>query len=154
MTLQGHRPETIRAKHERMSCLVGVWPVGAELAFALVVVIIMSSVDVLVLGATGFTGRLITKYLAAHPERSTFRVGITVRTKAKGDALLAALSLATDAVTVIELDVTDTRLLEATISRAKVVLNTVGPFWKHGTPVITSVPLLSKLRSLTRALPS
>lgn len=107
----------------------------------------MDDVDVLVLGATGFTGKLITKYLASHPEKSSFKLGISVRTKAKGDALLAQLALAPDSVTIIELDVADSTLLNASIARTKVIINTVGPFWKYSTPVITFVASASLLFS-------
>ncbi|KZV89417.1 hypothetical protein EXIGLDRAFT_771765 [Exidia glandulosa HHB12029] len=96
----------------------------------------MSDVDILVLGATGFTGKLIVKYLSSHPEKSTFRLGVTVRSKIKGDALLAQLGLAEDSVTVRELDVADSTVVEAAVARTKVIINTVGPFWKHSTPVI------------------
>ncbi|KZV96731.1 saccharopine dehydrogenase [Exidia glandulosa HHB12029] len=104
----------------------------------------MADVDILVLGATGFTGKLVTKYLASHPEKSSFKLGISVRTKAKGAALLAQLALAPDSVTIIELDVTDSTLLNASIARTKVIINTVGPFWKYSTPVITACARLGK----------
>ncbi|KZV92631.1 hypothetical protein EXIGLDRAFT_740293 [Exidia glandulosa HHB12029] len=96
----------------------------------------MGDVDILLLGATGFTGKLITKYLASHPEKSRFKLGISVRTKAKGDALLAQLAFAPDSVTIVEVDVADSAVLDACIARTKVVINTVGPFWKYSTPVI------------------
>ncbi|KAI6099936.1 hypothetical protein EDD16DRAFT_1657074 [Pisolithus croceorrhizus] len=37
--------------------------------------------DILLLGATGYTGRLITRYLAAHPQRETFTFGIAARSE-------------------------------------------------------------------------
>jgi len=95
-----------------------------------------SSFDILLLGATGFCGRLCTQYLASHPQRSTaFRLAIAARSKAKLAELVSELGL-DDTVQVIQVDVTNFNELEAVVKRTKVVINTVGPFWRWGTPVV------------------
>ncbi|TDL16443.1 NAD-P-binding protein [Rickenella mellea] len=93
--------------------------------------------DILVLGATGYTGRLITRYLRTHPSRSMFSFSIGGRSKPK---LLAVLSeLHPDSggdVEVVEVDVTDDASVERAVRAFKVVINAVGPFWTYGTGVV------------------
>ncbi|EJD47006.1 saccharopine dehydrogenase [Auricularia subglabra TFB-10046 SS5] len=96
----------------------------------------MSSFDVLVLGATGYTGKLVTRYLASHPERGRFSWGIGARSRARAEALLSSLSISKDDVTLVELDVTNEAQVNEAIARTKVVINTAGPFYRLGTPVI------------------
>ena len=42
-------------------------------------------------GLTGFTGRLITRYLYDHPQRALFNFALGVRNKSKGEELNADL---------------------------------------------------------------
>ncbi|KAH8827838.1 Saccharopine dehydrogenase-domain-containing protein [Flagelloscypha sp. PMI_526] len=95
-------------------------------------------VDILVLGATGFTGVLITRYLLVHPERSKFTFGIAGRSKEKLDALLASLSKTEKDIPVVVVDVLKPEEIEAAVIQARVVINTVGPFWRWGTNVVKS----------------
>ncbi|KAL0957916.1 hypothetical protein HGRIS_000097 [Hohenbuehelia grisea] len=129
----------------------------------------MSTYDILVLGATGFTGKLVSQYLFTHPqfvaspsarERSssekTFTFAIGARSSKRledvavslkepslytedstepypsSDRLEAALS----AIPRVIVDVTDPESLDAAVRHAKVVINTVGPYWRWGTPVV------------------
>ncbi|KAJ6631388.1 Saccharopine dehydrogenase-domain-containing protein [Mycena sp. CBHHK59/15] len=91
--------------------------------------------DVLVLGATGFTGRLITQYLCTHRERASFTLTLAARNKARLDALVADCELGSG-VTLLVVDVTRAEQVEDAVRSARVVLNTVGPFWTWGTPVV------------------
>ncbi|CAL1711640.1 unnamed protein product [Somion occarium] len=91
--------------------------------------------DLLVLGATGFTGRLITEHLYSHPERSSFTLGLAGRSRTKLTQLKQSLGL-DDSVKLFEVDVTNNDQLEQVVKSAKVVINTIGPFSKWGTPVI------------------
>lgn len=86
-------------------------------------------------GFAGFTGRLITQYLYNHPQQSTFTFAIGVRSKAKADTLRQSLGL-DDSVPFVELDVASYAQVEAAVKGAKVVINTVGPFWLWGTNVV------------------
>ena len=94
-------------------------------------------VDILVLGATGHTGRVITEYLYKHPQRSSpgFTFAIGARSKAKLDVLVKNLELDGDVQTWI-VDVTNEEDIETAVRQARVVLNTVGPFWKWGNAVV------------------
>ncbi|KAJ7672071.1 Saccharopine dehydrogenase-domain-containing protein [Mycena rosella] len=90
---------------------------------------------VLLLGATGFTGRLIAKYLSTHPEGSAFTLALGARSKGRLDALASDLGLGS-AVQLHVVDVTRAEQIEAAVKGAAVVINTVGPFWTWGTPVV------------------
>ncbi|KAJ7721479.1 Saccharopine dehydrogenase-domain-containing protein [Mycena metata] len=90
---------------------------------------------VLVLGATGFTGKLITKYLAGHRDSAAFTLALGARSKARLDELVTSLDLGT-AVQLHVVDVTSPAELDEVVASVTVVINTVGPFWTWGTPVV------------------
>ncbi|KAJ6578916.1 Saccharopine dehydrogenase-domain-containing protein [Mycena vulgaris] len=90
---------------------------------------------VLLLGATGFTGRLITKYLSNHQDSSSFTLALGARSKSRLDDLVSKLGLGS-AVQLHVVDVTRPEQIEAAVASATVVINTVGPFWTWGTPVV------------------
>ncbi|KAF8886011.1 hypothetical protein BD779DRAFT_1532051 [Infundibulicybe gibba] len=69
--------------------------------------------SVLVLGATGFTGRLITRYLSTHRNLD--------------------LGKSVERITV---DVTRYKEVERAVRGKGVVINAVGPYWKWGTLVV------------------
>jgi len=91
--------------------------------------------DIILLGATGFTGRLIARYLVTHPQRGRFTWAIAARSRSKLKALDEELALSPD-VELVELDVTNETDVERVVKTARVVINTVGPFHRYGTPVI------------------
>lgn len=92
--------------------------------------------DVIVFGATGFTGRLVAEYLNA-----TYGVGGTVRWAMAGRSAtkLAEVrdALAIDkALPLLVADANDTEALAALVKQARVVLTTVGPYQLYGEPLI------------------
>lgn len=91
--------------------------------------------DIILLGATGFTGRLVVRYLAAHPQRGRFTWAVAARSPAKLEALTKELKLSPDVGLVI-LDVTNEKDVQRVVKTARVVINTVGPFHLYGTPVV------------------
>jgi len=97
----------------------------------------MSQTDIVVLGATGFTGRLITRYLAAHPQfkQGLFSFSIAARSQSKLHTLVQELSLS-PSINTIQIDVTDDIEVEKVVKGARVVINTVGPYWVWGSPVV------------------
>ncbi|KAI0828046.1 Saccharopine dehydrogenase-domain-containing protein [Trametes gibbosa] len=99
--------------------------------------------DILVLGATGFTGRLITQYLFSHPQRTSFSFAIGVRSRSKGESLRQSLGL-DDSVHLVQLDVTDYAQVEAAVKDSKVVINAVGPYWLWGTNVVRACAVHGK----------
>ncbi|MFD2763465.1 saccharopine dehydrogenase family protein [Micromonospora eburnea] len=96
--------------------------------------------DLVLLGATGFTGSLTAEYLARHAPvglrwalagRNPDRLA-GVRDRLVGiDAGLTELPLLTA-------DVTDTASLRAVAEHTRVVATTVGPYVRHGEPVVAA----------------
>ncbi|KAH8827381.1 Saccharopine dehydrogenase-domain-containing protein [Flagelloscypha sp. PMI_526] len=98
-----------------------------------------AQVDILVLGSTGLTGRLITRYLLQHPESQTFRLGISGRDLGKVEKMLGGLGI--DIPTrpeVFLVDVTKQGDVDNAVAKAKVVINTCGPYWDFGRPVVAA----------------
>ncbi|KAF9462382.1 Saccharopine dehydrogenase-domain-containing protein [Collybia nuda] len=93
--------------------------------------------DIVVLGATGFTGRLITRYLALHPQhtRGLFSFAVAARSQSRLHELVQDLSLPPQ-INTIRVDVTNDAEVESVVKSARVVINTVGPYWRWGTPVV------------------
>ena len=93
--------------------------------------------DVVVLGATGYTGRLITRYLASHPQflAGHFSFSLAGRSQPKLQTLVQELSLPPK-INIIQLDVTDYNAVDSVVKTATVIINTVGPYWTWGTPVV------------------
>ncbi|KXN89437.1 hypothetical protein AN958_05599 [Leucoagaricus sp. SymC.cos] len=95
--------------------------------------------DLLVLGATGFTGRLITRYLSVHPQRNGFTFAVGARSSAKLQTLLEDLNLEDDAsIGKVQVDVTKPEDVEKAVKSTRVIINTVGPYWRWGTPVVAA----------------
>ena len=88
----------------------------------------------------GFTGQLITQYLASHRERSSFTLGIAARSQAKLVEIKRKLQL-DDSVREFTVDVTRFEQVDHIVQQVKVVVNAVGPFWRWGTPVVRCVVL-------------
>lgn len=92
-------------------------------------------VDILLLGATGYTGRLITKYLANHPQKAHFSLALGARTASKLRTVAEECGLQ-NSVKLISVDVTNPEDVENAVKQTRVVINTVGPYWTWGTPVV------------------
>jgi short subunit dehydrogenase-like uncharacterized protein len=91
--------------------------------------------DVVVYGATGFTGRLVAEHmLAVHGLGKGTSWAIAGRSKAKLDALKAELN-APD-IPVIIADASNPASIEAMAKAAKVVITTVGPYQLYGEPLV------------------
>ncbi|KAL5512462.1 hypothetical protein ACEPAG_3115 [Sanghuangporus baumii] len=98
-------------------------------------------VDVLVVGATGYTGNLIIRYLTVHRERDSFKLGIAARSKSKLDRLVSELDLSN--VPSFTVDVINDDSIKALFdeARPRVVLSTVGPYIKWGKPLARACAL-------------
>ena len=83
----------------------------------------------------GYTGRLVTRYLYAHPQRSSFTFGIGGRSDSKLKALRNEVNL-DDSVESVLVDVMISDQVERAVQCAKVIINTVGPFWKYSAVVV------------------
>jgi short subunit dehydrogenase-like uncharacterized protein len=96
--------------------------------------------DVVVFGATGFTGALTAEYLARHAPVQT-RWGLAGRSRAKLEAArgrLAAINPATADLPLLEADVGDAASIRAIAESTKVVITTVGPYILYGEPLVAA----------------
>ncbi len=90
--------------------------------------------DVVVFGATGVTGRRVAAYLAERAAETGARWAAAGRDAAKLRRVLDGVGIA--AAETIVADVGDPDSLAQMASRARVVLNLVGPYTLFGRPVI------------------
>ena len=93
----------------------------------------------------GFTGKYVAEYLHSHPQRSgpnPFTFAIAGRSKKKLEDVKKELKLSHQ-VGLLVVDVGDYASVEAAVTQTRVVVNTVGPFWKHADNVVRCVRFLS-----------
>lgn len=88
--------------------------------------------DLILFGATGFTGQLVADYLAKQPQDS-LNWAIAGRNAQKLAQVKATLP---DGVGVISADSADLTALQAMTAQTKVIISTVGPFIKYGVPLV------------------
>ncbi|MGL5819613.1 MAG: saccharopine dehydrogenase NADP-binding domain-containing protein, partial [Phycicoccus sp.] len=87
--------------------------------------------DIVLVGATGFVGRLTARHLAEHAP-SGVRVALAGRSRARLDALVATLPGAASAWPVLVVDTLDDTAVAELAARTRVVATTVGPYAKYG----------------------
>ncbi|MFF5178153.1 saccharopine dehydrogenase family protein [Micromonospora sp. NPDC000316] len=96
--------------------------------------------DVVLFGATGFTGGLTAEYLARHAPAG-LRWALAGRNRDRLDAVRTRLTDIDPALADLALltaDVTDADSLRAVAQSARVVASTVGPFIHHGEPLVAA----------------
>ena len=96
--------------------------------------------DVVLFGATGFTGALTAEYLAANAPNGC-RWAVAGRSTAKLEALrsrLAGINPACAGLELLRADVTDPTSLRALAARSRVVVSTVGPYLAFGEPLVAA----------------
>jgi len=89
--------------------------------------------DVVLLGATGFTGGLTAAYLAEHADGA--RWALAGRSKEKLEQVRDRLGVD---VPLVVADATDRGSLADLAEQAKVVATTVGPYLQHGEPLVAA----------------
>ena len=94
--------------------------------------------DIVLLGATGFTGRLTAEYLARHipPELSWAVAGRDIGRLEQLGSQLAFLIPDRGRPGIVQADIDDPLSLQAMASSARLVASTVGPFMEYGEPVV------------------
>lgn len=94
--------------------------------------------DVVVFGATGFTGGLVAEYLAQASARDTFRWALAGRNAGKLEAVRQRLAGVPGAVLpdLLTADVEDAASLAALATATTTVITTVGPYALHGEPLL------------------
>jgi short subunit dehydrogenase-like uncharacterized protein len=91
--------------------------------------------DVVVLGATGYVGRLVAGYLADHAPDSA-RIGLAGRSRERLANIRARLGAAAASWPLLAADVTDPASLAALARAAGVVATTAGPYRPHGLALV------------------
>ena len=91
--------------------------------------------DVVVYGATGFTGRLVAEYLVTNARGA--RWAMAGRSAAKLAEVRDAIGAPTD-TTLIVADADEPASLAAMVARTKVVLTTVGPYQLYGNALVAA----------------
>ncbi|HET8657546.1 MAG TPA: saccharopine dehydrogenase NADP-binding domain-containing protein [Micromonosporaceae bacterium] len=91
--------------------------------------------DVVVFGATGFVGRLVAQYLAGHAPPGV-RIGLAGRSGQRLASLRAQLGGAAGSWPLLVVDAADTGSLAKLAGSARVVATTVGPYLRHGLPLV------------------
>ncbi|MDQ3609769.1 MAG: saccharopine dehydrogenase NADP-binding domain-containing protein [Actinomycetota bacterium] len=90
--------------------------------------------DLVLLGATGFTGALTAQQLARHADKGT-RWALAGRSQGKLEALRDRLGVD---VPLLHADVTDEGSLRDLAASTRVVTTTVGPYIRHGAPLVAA----------------
>ncbi|GAB49281.1 saccharopine dehydrogenase family protein [Mobilicoccus pelagius] len=91
--------------------------------------------DVVVFGATGFVGRLIAAHLARHAPEDV-RVGLGGRSEDRLKQVRSELPARAADWPLVVADSADLESLRAMAGRTRVVLTTVGPYARHGMPLV------------------
>lgn len=91
--------------------------------------------DIILIGATGFTGKRAANYLFDHAPEN-FKWGIAARNPEKISIVADKFSISTDRCFIV--DTTDKGQVESVVGQAKVVITTVGPFSLYGEEVIAA----------------
>ena len=94
--------------------------------------------DIVLFGATGFTGGLTAEYLARNAP-DTLRWALAGRSTAKLEAVrerLAKIDPRFSELPLLEADVKDSASMDAVAQSARVVITTVGPYALYGAPLV------------------
>lgn len=93
--------------------------------------------DIVVYGATGFTGRLVAEYLARHYGQEGPRWAMAGRSAAKLAEVRDLISAPRNTPLIVA-DAGDPASLAAMAGQARVVVTTVGPYQLYGEPVLAA----------------
>lgn len=91
--------------------------------------------DIVLFGATGFTGALTADYIARHAGPS-LRWALAGRNRARLEAVRERIGL--PELPLLHADATDPASLVEIAGQARVVATTVGPFVSHGEPLVAA----------------
>jgi short subunit dehydrogenase-like uncharacterized protein len=91
--------------------------------------------DVIIYGASGFTGRLVAEYLNKEYGGSDLRWAMAGRSADKLEAVRRDMGIAGD-IPLITADASDDASLAAMAAQTKAVITTVGPYQNYGEPLV------------------
>jgi short subunit dehydrogenase-like uncharacterized protein len=97
-----------------------------------------SKFDIVVYGATGFTGRLVAEYLAAHYKGDTnLKWAMAGRSRDKLASVRDAIGAPLDTPLIVA-DASDVASLQAMVDQTKSVITTVGPYLLYGNELVAA----------------
>jgi short subunit dehydrogenase-like uncharacterized protein len=97
-----------------------------------------SKFDIVVYGATGFTGQLVAEYLAAHyPGKADPKWAMAGRSLEKLALVRDAIGAPADTA-LIQADASDPGSLKAMVDQTRSVLSTVGPYQLYGSELVAA----------------
>src|SRR5229473_7279816 len=97
-----------------------------------------SKFDIVVYGATGFTGQLVAEYLAAHYRGgSDLKWAMAGRSLDKLASVRDAIGAAADTPLIVA-DAGDPASLKAMVDQTKSVVSTVGPYQLYGSELVAA----------------
>jgi short subunit dehydrogenase-like uncharacterized protein len=97
-----------------------------------------SKFDIVVYGATGFTGQLVAEYLAAHyAGKSDPKWAMAGRSPEKLASVRDSIGAPAD-TTLIQADASDPASLRAMIDQTNAVVSTVGPYQLYGSELVAA----------------
>lgn len=91
--------------------------------------------DIVLFGATGFVGRLVAGHLAEHAPDGT-RVALAARSQERLETLRAGLGPRASGWPLVVADATDEEAMGALAASTRVVVTTVGPYYRYGMPLL------------------
>lgn len=97
----------------------------------------IQEVDILLVGAAGFVGRLTAEYLARAAPAGT-RVALTGRDPDRLAAVRDSLPSPGRDWPIVTLDLTDTAQVERVVAASRVVVSTAGPYLRLGLPLVVA----------------
>ena len=92
--------------------------------------------DIVLLGATGFTGKLIADYLVRHRGKENITIALAGRNPKALEALVASLPESDVAIEICDITLEDS--LDALASKTNIIMNAAGPFTYWGKHVVAS----------------
>src|ERR1700748_2266404 len=97
-----------------------------------------SKFDIVVYGATGFTGQLVAEYLAAHYKGdANLKWAMAGRSKDKLASVRDAIGAPADTPLIVA-DASDPASLKAMVAQTKSVITTVGPYQWYGNELLAA----------------
>ena len=95
-------------------------------------------IDVLIWGATGFTGKIVSQYMDARYGGGNLTWGLGGRSAAKLESVRAKLGQASANVQLFVGDSRSPEQMRDIVGNARVVLTTVGPYAKYGSELVAA----------------
>jgi len=93
--------------------------------------------DIVLFGATGFTGALTAQYLAEHADAGT-RWALAGRSPSKLEAVRAGLGPGHADLPLLQADIGDAASMRHLAESGRVVISTVGPYINYGEPLVAA----------------